>query len=81
MYVDFGTAASDKATLTFNWNSATSTTRIFEIKLTQIPCGADYKYVFYVFQALLERGIKRRARPQYELELFWELVHETSNGL
>ena len=40
--MEMGNAASDTATLEFNFGSAASSTRQWEIKATQIPCGANY---------------------------------------
>ena len=37
-----GTGSTDTATLAFSFAGA-STTRTWEIKATQIPCGANYK--------------------------------------
>ena len=41
MYVDIGASCTDTATLQFTF-TGTSTTRLFEIKVTQIPCNSDY---------------------------------------
>ena len=42
IYVEMGAANSDAASLQFSWGAAASTIRNFEIKATQIPCGAQY---------------------------------------
>ncbi len=44
MYIDIGTVASDTATLNFNFGNAASTSRIWDIKVAQIPCGTNYAY-------------------------------------
>merc|ERR1712050_19921 len=41
IYVDLGALPSDSATLNFAF-SGTSTTRLWDIKVAQIPCGANY---------------------------------------
>ena len=40
--MEMGSVATDTATLEFTFASTTSTTRQWEIKATQIPCGANY---------------------------------------
>lgn len=42
IYVEMGRGATDTATLAFTF-STTSTARTWEIKATQIPCGASYR--------------------------------------
>ena len=42
VYVEMGRGATDTATLAFTF-STTSTIRTWEIKATQIPCGASYR--------------------------------------
>ena len=42
VYVDIGSASTDTAMLDFTFASSSSSTRQFEIKATQIPCGANY---------------------------------------
>ena len=39
VYVELGNNNNDFATLTFNFATGTANTRIFEIKVNQIPCG------------------------------------------
>lgn len=41
VYLDLGSASSDTATLELSFSGA-STTRKWEIKVAQIPCGATY---------------------------------------
>ena len=40
VYVDMGRVPSDTATISFNFNSAASTSRQWEIKVTQLECGS-----------------------------------------
>ena len=42
VYVEMGQGSTDTATLAFTF-STTSTARTWEIKATQIPCGASYR--------------------------------------
>jgi len=42
IYVDIGAASSDTATISFTIGTTTSTSRIWDIKVAQIPCGANY---------------------------------------
>ena len=42
VYVEMGQGSTDTATLAFTF-STTSTVRTWEIKATQIPCGASYR--------------------------------------
>ena len=41
IYVDLGALPSDSATLNFGFTGA-STSRLWDIKVAQIPCGANY---------------------------------------
>ena len=41
IYVDLGALPSDSATLNFGF-TGTSTARLWDIKVAQIPCGANY---------------------------------------
>ena len=43
MYYELGTGNSATATLNFNFGSAASSIRQFEVKVTQIPCAASYR--------------------------------------
>ena len=42
VYVEMGRGSTDTATLAFTF-STSSTARTWEIKATQIPCGASYR--------------------------------------
>ena len=42
IYVDIGALPSDTATVNFNFGNAASTNRIWDVKASQIPCGANY---------------------------------------
>ena len=42
IYVDIGALPSDTATLNFNFGNTASTNRIWDVKASQIPCGANY---------------------------------------
>lgn len=50
VYVDMGATASDTATLSFEFTDSTenalANSRNFEIKVTQLPCSSEYKYVY-----------------------------------
>ena len=41
--MDIGTGSAGTATLAFTFGATTSTTRMWEIKATQIPCAAEYR--------------------------------------
>jgi len=43
VYYELGTGNSATATLNFNFGSAASSIRQFEVKVTQIPCAASYR--------------------------------------
>ena len=49
VYVDMGTTASDTTTLAFEFTDSTlnqlTNMRNYEIKVTQLPCSNEYKYV------------------------------------
>ena len=47
VYVDMGTTASDTVSLNlaFTDNTALTNQRFYEIKITQIECTSEYKYV------------------------------------
>ena len=51
-----GTAASDTATLAFKFsdNAALSNSRLYEIKVTQIPCSSEYRYVITPVEQILD---------------------------
>ena len=51
VYVDIGAVASDTATLAFNF-AGTSNNRNFEIKVTQVPCGANYRWGVFLAKTL-----------------------------
>lgn len=42
VYIDIGAAATDTATLTFTFDTAASTIRTWDIRASQIVCGAPY---------------------------------------
>jgi len=42
IYVDIGAANSDTATIAFTIGTTSSTSRLWDIKVAQIPCGANY---------------------------------------
>ena len=44
MYIDIGRATSDTATLNFAFGTSTTvtTSRIWDVKVAQIPCDANY---------------------------------------
>jgi len=42
IYIDIGAANSDTATVAFTIGTTSSTSRIWDIKVAQIPCGANY---------------------------------------
>merc|ERR1719150_3442803 len=42
IYIDIGAANSDTATVAFTIGATSSTSRIWDIKVAQIPCGANY---------------------------------------
>jgi len=42
IYVDIGALPSDTATVNFNFGNTASTNRIWDVKASQIPCGANY---------------------------------------
>ena len=47
-----GTLASDTATLNFAFGGS-STSRMWEVKVSQIPCGANYGYIKYLVLIIL----------------------------
>ena len=44
VYVDIGTVSTDTATLAFTFGTTTSTTRAWEIKVSQITCSNPNRY-------------------------------------
>ena len=50
IYYELGTGNSATAALNFNFGSAASTLRQFEVKVTQIPCAANYRPASGCFQ-------------------------------
>ena len=43
IYVEMGAADGNTGTLNFNFATTSSTTRIFEMKATQIPCASSQR--------------------------------------
>ena len=52
-----GTLASDTATLNFAFGGS-STSRMWEVKVSQIPCGANYGYLTFVFIYYYDEDVK-----------------------
>ena len=44
VYIDIGTGSSDSATVAFDFGTTSSTSRQWDIKVAQIPCGSSYGY-------------------------------------
>jgi hypothetical protein len=47
VYVDIGNQATDTATLAFTFSTSASTTRMWEIKVSQISCNSPSRYLIF----------------------------------
>ena len=44
VYIDIGSGSSNSATVAFDFGTTSSTSRQWDIKVAQIPCGSSYGY-------------------------------------
>ena len=44
VYIDIGSGSGNSATVAFDFGTTSSTSRQWDIKVAQIPCGSSYGY-------------------------------------
>ena len=52
VYIDIGSGSSNSATVAFDFGTTSSTSRQWDIKVAQIPCGSSYGYTLYKSSSL-----------------------------
>ena len=62
VYIDLGRGASDTATIALSFGDSSSSQNKWDIKVAQIPCGANYEY-FCIFTFF-------NLHPLYDIDFF-----------
>ena len=53
VYIDLGRGASDTATIALSFGDSSSSQNKWDIKVAQIPCGANYECVYIYFFSIV----------------------------
>ena len=49
VYIDMGAGGSDTGTIMFSFDTTSTTSRKYDIKVAQIPCGTNYRYLIWLY--------------------------------